>query len=111
MLSRGRRFGPPEAESRELPPPRAEYVDSLAATLARTRDDDALAPLRAHVRRRVTARAGLSVDSGDEPVAAAAARLGVAPDEVSAIADPDGVRNELALGRAHARVGRWRGGA
>jgi hypothetical protein len=38
MLARGRRFGPVEADARELPPPRVAYVDALAATLARTRE-------------------------------------------------------------------------
>jgi hypothetical protein len=48
MLARGRRFGPPEPESRELPPPRVAYVDALGATLARTKDHDAaMAPVRA----------------------------------------------------------------
>lgn len=37
MLSRGRRLGPPEAARRDLPPPRAAYVDAMAATLARGR--------------------------------------------------------------------------
>jgi hypothetical protein len=111
MFSRVRRFGPPEAESRELPPPRVEYVDALAATLARTRDADALAPLRADVRRRVTARAGLPADAGDDAVAAAATRLGFAPDEVTALAGVNGAPNEVALGRAFARAARWRGGA
>ena len=38
MLARGRRLGPPEPDARELPPPRRDYVDALATTLARTRD-------------------------------------------------------------------------
>jgi hypothetical protein len=37
MLARGKRLGPPEPPWRELPPPRAAYVDALAATLARGR--------------------------------------------------------------------------
>ena len=109
MFSRARRFGPPEAESRDLPPPRIEYVDALAATLARTRDPDALAPLRLYVRRRVTSRGGLAPDAPDDAVAAAAARLGFAPDEVAAVAGTNGA-DEVVLGRAFARVGRWRGG-
>lgn len=39
MWSRGTRFGPPEAERRTLDPPRVEYVQALAATLARTGTD------------------------------------------------------------------------
>ena len=47
MLARGRRLGQPEPEQRELAPPRALYVESLGALLARTRTPaDALEPLR-----------------------------------------------------------------
>ena len=35
IVARGRRFGPPEEEAAELPPPRREYVDSLAGVVAR----------------------------------------------------------------------------
>jgi hypothetical protein len=37
MVARGRRFGPPEEEGRTLAPPRRQYVDSLAAVVARSR--------------------------------------------------------------------------
>jgi uncharacterized protein DUF4350 len=47
MLARGRRLGQPEPEEREFAPPRALYVESLGALLARTRGtDEALEPLR-----------------------------------------------------------------
>jgi len=47
MLARGRRFGPPEPERRDLAPPRAAFVDAQAATLAKTRDPArAMAPVR-----------------------------------------------------------------
>jgi hypothetical protein len=36
VWSAGKRFGPPEDEERALPPARTEYVDALAAALART---------------------------------------------------------------------------
>jgi hypothetical protein len=36
MWAKGRRLGPPEEIVRPLPPPRVAYVESLAATLART---------------------------------------------------------------------------
>ena len=86
MLARVRRLGPPEAETRELAPPRAEYVRSLAATLARTRDRrEALEPLRTEVRRRL--------DAGARP------ELG--REELEAALDGD----ELALGKAFARTG------
>jgi hypothetical protein len=102
MASRVRRFGPPEADARQLPPPRAHYVESLAATLTRARDrDEALAPLRAEVRRRVAARSGLRADADDAALAAAATRLGLDADEVRAVT---GGSDELALGRALART-------
>jgi hypothetical protein len=106
MLSRVRRFGPPEPDARELPPPRAQYVESLAATLTRARDRSAaLEPLRAEVRRRVLARSGLRADADDAMVGAAASRLGFSADEIAALL---GARDELALGRAQARTADWR---
>lgn len=51
MLARGRRLGPPEETERELAPPRALYVESLGALLARTRRrDGATEPLRARAQ-------------------------------------------------------------
>jgi hypothetical protein len=40
----GRRFGPAEEPETPLPPPRAEYVDALAAALARTKPDKEARP-------------------------------------------------------------------
>jgi len=86
LLARVRRLGPAEAESRALPPPRAEYIRSLAATLARTRDRrEALEPLRAELQRMI--------DSGS--------RSPEERNELRAALDGD----ELALGRAFARTG------
>jgi uncharacterized protein DUF4350 len=102
MIARIRRFGPPEAEARELAPPRAAYVDALAATLVKTGDRDlALGSLRDEVRRRIDASAGLRADADDRAFAEAAARLGLQPDEVTALS---GTNDELALGRALART-------
>ena len=65
MVARGRRLGPPELEARELPPPRRDYVESLAAALARTkRPAESAEPVRAEVRERIARRAGLSADAG-----------------------------------------------
>jgi hypothetical protein len=38
VWSAGRRFGPPEDPDTDPPPPRVEYVDALAASLARTKE-------------------------------------------------------------------------
>jgi hypothetical protein len=39
VWSAGRRFGPPEDPDAEPPPPRIEYVDALAGSLARTKEN------------------------------------------------------------------------
>jgi hypothetical protein len=105
MLARVRRLGPPEDDTRPFAPARREYVDALAATLARTRDPaTALAPLRDELRKRVARRSGLRPGASDAELASAAARLGLSTDEVDAL-KPDGDLDELALGRAFARTG------
>jgi hypothetical protein len=74
MLGRSRRFGPPERPSRPLAPPRAAYVDALAASLARTNElAAATAPIRDRIRRELAHRGG---DAPGE-VARVAAQLGV----------------------------------
>src|SRR4051812_5884861 len=73
VASRIRRLGPAEEERRPLPPPRREYVDAVAATLARTRNPSAAAErVKAAARRNVARRAGLGPDPPEESVAAAA---------------------------------------
>jgi hypothetical protein len=105
VWSRGRRLGPPDRQARELPPPRALYVDALARTLARTGDrTHATEPLRASLRQQIAARGGLSHDASDDDVDRAARALGLTEDERAAMAtvpDDDAV---LALGRASARI-------
>jgi hypothetical protein len=104
LLAYGRRLGPAEARARELPPPRAAYVDALAIALARTGDrPGAAAPVRAAARDRVLERTGLDGGAAPAAVAAAARRLGLPEDEALAVA---GERDEdlLAAGRALARL-------
>ena len=102
MLARWRRFGPPEAAERELAPPRAQFVEAVATTLAKTRDRrEALEPLRREVRQRIAARAGLGADADDSVLRDAAARLGLAPGDFDAAIGND----DIALGRAFARTG------
>jgi hypothetical protein len=107
MWSAGRRFGPPQDEARDLPPPRRAYVDAVAATLAKTRQPDAsLAPLRAAAREQARQRAGLPPDADEAQVRAAATSLGLAPDEVAAVFGPTTDDEQaMALGRAMARLG------
>jgi hypothetical protein len=104
MLARGRRLGPPELEARELPPPRREYVESLAAVLARTkRPVEAAAPVRAEGRARIARRAGFGGDPDEGELRAAGRRLGLTDDELGALlgSGPDVV----AAGRALVRLG------
>ncbi|MDQ1474813.1 MAG: hypothetical protein QOE62_42 [Actinomycetota bacterium] len=102
-----RRFGPPDQQSRELPPARAEYVRALSVSLERTRDrTGALAPAQRWARARLTARAGLGSVADDEAIVAAARSFGCTAEEVNAlvapVSDDAGV---LALGRAIVRIG------
>jgi len=107
VVARGRRFGPPQAEGRELPPPRREYVDSLAASIARSRSRaDAVEPVRREVRDTLLRRAALAPDAGDDAVREAARRFGLEDADAEALLEP--VRNDadvLAVGRALARIG------
>jgi hypothetical protein len=110
LIARGRRLGPPELRSRELPPPRSEYVRALAAVVARTRRwDDAVAPVRRHAREALLRRAALPEDSDDVAVVAAARRLGIAADDADALVRPARTDADvLAVGRALARIGQDR---
>jgi hypothetical protein len=107
MVARGRRLGPPESPERELPPPRREYVDALAATLARTRKrDEAVAGVRVRAREAVLRRAGLPPDADDDALQAAARRLGVPDEEVAALVGHARTDEDvLAVGRALAHIG------
>jgi len=106
MWARGRRLGPPEDAERDLPPPRLEYVESLAALLARSRrPGEAAAPVQAAVRRALARRAGLPPGAPDDDLRAAAARFGLPADEREAALAP--VRDAAGLaaaGRALARL-------
>ncbi len=106
VAARARRLGPPQPEVRPLPPPRAGYVDALAATLARTRRPaDAAAPVRAEALRLVAARSGLQGAVPPAEVGAAATRLGLPPEEVAGLAeDGAGPAGIVAAGRALARL-------
>jgi len=90
LASRARRLGPAEDAARELPPPRAAYVDAVAAALARTAaGGPAPAPLLQAARERLTRRAaGLAAEPG-EPGAlrAAAAHSGLDARETAAVVD------------------------
>jgi hypothetical protein len=112
MLARVRRLGPPEDDERPLDPPRREYVEAVAATIARTRDrTQALEAVRDELRRRVAVRSGLRASATDDEVVSAARRLGLADDEVAAVVRaPRDEAETLAAGRALARLAERRNG-
>jgi hypothetical protein len=107
MVARGRRLGPPEAEERELPPPRRAYVDSVAGLLERTRRrDEAVEPVRRAAREAVLRRTGLPPDADDDAVQSAARRLGLGEPEAAALVVPARTDADvLAVGRVLARIG------
>lgn len=107
MVARGRRFGPPQQEGRELPPPRREYVEALAGSLARTRRrQDAVEPVRREAREALLRRVALPPDAGDPAVREAARRIGLADADADALLDPARTDADvLALGRVLARIG------
>lgn len=107
MLARGRRFGPPQQEGRDLPPPRREYVEALAGSLARTRRrEEAVEPVRREAREALLRRVALPPDSGDPSVREAARRVGLTAAEADALLDPARTDADvLALGRVLARIG------
>jgi hypothetical protein len=104
--SHARRIGPPQDVERALPPPRADYVDALAASLARTgRPAEVARPLRAAARDALARRAGLGPQPGDEELRAAAARIGLGEAETAALLRaPEDLDGALAAGRALAAV-------
>lgn len=84
MAGAGRRFGPPEPISRQLDPSRKEFVESVAATLARTgHTGAAAAPLRLHARRLVIKQSGLPENSSDQQIREAGKKLGLTDQQVA----------------------------
>jgi hypothetical protein len=113
VVAAGRRLGPPEDAARPLPPPRREYVDAVADSLARTkRPAEALAPLQAAARARLARRAGLPPTASEEQLRAAAARLGWSAAEADALFAPARTVDEVVTaGSALARANEGEGEA
>ena len=111
MWARGRRLGPPERASRELPPPRRVYVDSLAAVLDRARSRaQAVAPVQAAVRERIARAASLPVADA-ATVRRVGSELGLDEEELRAVLGSPATEAEVvAAGRALARLGGMDGG-
>lgn len=102
MLARGRRLGPPEAESRELAPPRRAYVESLAALLSRTkRPAEAVEPVRTEAKRLLTQRGQLDDDPDEEALRQLGRSAGLTDEEIdSLLGTASGKAGVLAAGRA-----------
>ncbi len=106
IAARVRRLGPPDELGRDLPPPRAAYVDSLAGILGRTgAPHEALAGLRSEALRR--ARIG---DPEREDFDRVAAQLDLPEGEKRVLAsgvrtESDGVLAAKALAKMHRRFG------
>ncbi len=109
VVAAGRRLGPPEEAGRPLPPPRRQYVDAVAASLARTnRPTQALGSLQAAARARLGRRSGLPPDASEAQLRSAAARLGWSLSEIDALFAPVRTPDDVvAAGRtlAHANGG------
>jgi Domain of unknown function (DUF4350) len=113
MWARGRRLGPPESISRELPPPRAAYVDAVGSTLARTRrPTESLEIVARSVRARIDARSTPGADGAAgaigelDPVefARRAHAVGMSDEEIESVLAPVTDASILAVGRALSRV-------
>jgi Domain of unknown function (DUF4350) len=106
VVAAGRRLGPPEESARPLPPPRRQYVDAVAASLARTNQPaESLEPLQAAARARLARRAGLPPAASEAQLRAAAARLGWAAGETDALFAPARTADDVvAAGSALARA-------
>ena len=105
MLAVGRRLGPPEPETRDLPPPRRAYIEALTTTLARTkRGNEVVAPLRAAARSRIAVRSGLEEGADVHELEGAGRALGLTDEELAAVL---GKRDDdvIAAGRALAKLG------
>ncbi len=105
LASVSRRLGPPEEKERPLPPPRRDYIDSLAAGLAGTRQPAAAVRL---LRQRALEILEGKDQPGTTPKERAIMRgatLGLSEAEVSALSsDPRSASEVTATGRAAIRV-------
>ena len=112
MWARGRRLGPPEEPGRKLSPARLLYVQAVAGTLKRTRDQaGAMQPLQARLRSRLSARLGLSETPSEEDLLAGAIDRGLTADEARSLFGSASTEQEvLALGRAAQKLAGSAGG-
>jgi Domain of unknown function (DUF4350) len=100
-LARGRRFGPPERESRDLPPARVEFAEALATQLAKAPREDGVRTARRVARARVARRLALPATAADEELRSRARAKGVDAAVVDAVIAETATESDLlAVGRA-----------
>jgi hypothetical protein len=101
--SRAVRLGPPAADERRLPPPRAEYLEAIGATLTRGHDRQSARSQLAAAARDALARRGIEVPATPVDGATAqriAALAGVPADDVVALLDARAATDDATLLRA-----------
>lgn len=104
VAARARRLGPPDPPGRELPPPRREYVDALAAWIARSGAPAAAAePVRSAARAELARKTARGEPSRAELERVGGA-LGLSEAELAAILDPDREAAVIDAGRALAKL-------
>lgn len=101
MVGRGRQLGPPDRRHRRLPPPRVEYVNSMASGLARTGDlGGALAPLRRQLEHEVSSYSAGGLADDSTALESVGARLQLDPGDVRrALRQSNNPEDALAVGR------------
>lgn len=110
LLSRARRLGAPDARRRRLPPPRIEYVNGLAAGLARTKDlAGAAAPIQDRIRSELAARTNAERQLDTASLGALGKLVGLSPLDVErALAPPRDPSDVVVAGRVLAQLSRHR---
>jgi hypothetical protein len=101
--SRAVRLGPVAEDERRLPPPRAEYLEAIGATLTRGHDTQSARAQLAAAARDALARRGidLPVTSVDDEAARRIAELAaVSPDDVVALLSANAPSDHATLLRA-----------
>jgi hypothetical protein len=106
IAARVRRFGPPDPPGRELAPSRREYLDAVAASLARTRDPVAASePVRRAAREQLARRAAVSPELDRAELERLGPAFSLSEAEVAAIAPGDGERGDpIDAGRALSKL-------
>lgn len=110
LLARARRLGPPDGRRRRLPPPRIEYVNGLAAGLARTKDlAGAAAPIQDRIRSELAMRTRVSSSLDTVSLGTVSKLAGLSPLDVErALAPPRDHADVVVAGKVLAQLSRRR---